>query len=360
MSGNPATRERWKGTLALAVAVLGGLVGARSARGEMVLAPGLGARTYVTGEGFEGRAAAGMPATSTLVFDRTGALYLARTGRRYWSGGGEADDLAAVYRIPAGGARLTPDTEPRFRHGPPIPNAQTTAVRGGLEVLLTTFDRDRRLGALYRMVDGRATLLAGGTPTRGAAPLLAQPEAVAVDASGRLYVADRDRGAIVRLDPAGRILEPRWVSVQRPRVLAIDAEDRLWIGADAGAEAPWQQGPGEIWRVDPDGAPALVLRGPIPAGIALTPGGHLVVADRQGGQLFALTPAGVRIPLVTYSDGDAPRAVAVAPDTPETRRAGFAGELFVVTIRRGAWPVNDVVRISGPLDDIVRERLAGR
>jgi hypothetical protein len=30
-----------------------------------------------------------------------------------------------------------------------------------------------------------------------------------------------------------------------------------------------------------------------------------------------------------------------------------------VAIRRGAWPVNEILRISGPFDDLVRERLAG-
>jgi hypothetical protein len=42
--------------------------------------------------------------------------------------------------------------------------------------------------------------------------------------------------------------------------------------------------------------------------------------------------------------------------TPETRRAGIAGELFIVTINRGTWPLNDVLRISGPLDELLRER----
>jgi hypothetical protein len=331
---------------------------AATASAEVRWPPGFRTDLYVSGQGFDGgRGAPGIPATSTLAFDRHGSLYLARTGRRYT--GGEVDDLLPVYRVPPGGARLTPETEARFFYGPPLRNPQVPAVRGGLELLVTAFDRDRRLGLLYRVVDGRAELLAGGTPPRGTAPLLRQPEGVAVDSAGRLYVADRDAGAVLRLDARGRLLDGRYVAVRRPRVLAVDGTDALWIGADGDATAPWQQGPGEIWRVPPDGEPVLVLRGPVPAGIAVSPAGHLLVADRAGGDLFALTAAGARVPVARYDEGDAPRALAFAPDTPETRRAGIAGDLFVVTINQGAWPVNDVVRISGPFDELVRRQVTG-
>jgi DNA-binding beta-propeller fold protein YncE len=327
------------------------------ARAEVRLPPGFAKEVYVTGQGFAiGRGARGIPATSTLVFDRSGGLYLARTGARYQNT--EADDLLPVYRVLAGGGRFTPETESRYLYGPPLRNPQTVAVRAGFELFVTTFDRDRRLGVLYRVIDGRAELFAGGTPPRAASPLLRQPEGVAVDSSGLVYVADREAGIVLRLDPAGRVLDPRYAVVRQPRVLAMDATDALWIGADGDAEAPWQQGPGEIWRVPRDGPPVLVLRGPIPAAIAVSAGGHLYVADRQGGELFALTADGRRIPFLTYTEGDAPRGLAFAPDTPETRRAGIAGDLFVVTIHADAWPVNEVVRITGPFDEMVRQRAA--
>jgi sugar lactone lactonase YvrE len=357
---NPARRGpgRMGRTRAATVGVALGVVVSSLASADLRLPPGFASRVYVTGEGFEsGRGARGIPATSTLVFDRTGHLYLARTGRRYFSA--EVDDLTALYRIPPGGARVLAQAEGRILHGPPLPNPQVTALRGPGELFVTTFDRDRRIGALYRMVDGRPQLFAGGTPQESAAPLLRQPEGVAVDSAGRVYVADRDLGAVVRLDSTGRVLDRASVVVRRPRVLAIDAEDTLWIGADGDAEAPWQAGPGEIWRVVRDRAPVLLLRGPVPAGIALSPAGHLFVADRQAPELFVLAAAGRRVPFAAYTEGDAPRALAFAPDTPETRRAGIAGDLFVVTINLGAWPVNEIVRISGPFDDFVRQSAVG-
>jgi hypothetical protein len=163
---------------------------------------------------------------------------------------------------------------------------------------------------------------------------------------------------IVRLDRTGRVVNPRYVAVTRPRALAVDGSGSLWIGSDGSAEAPWQQGPGEIWEVTADGVPRVLLRGPVPQAMSVSPGGHLVVADRQAAQVFAVTPEGARIELAQFTDGDAPRGLAFAPITPDTQRAGIAGELFVVVIRRGVFAVNEVYRIAGPLDELIRERRA--
>ena len=339
------------------VAVLLALLVPVPAFAEMQLPRGFTAQVYVTGERFDGatgRESRGMPAASTLGFDETGALYLARTGRRYVTG--EADGLWPIYRIPAGGARLTPQTEARFFHGPPLWNPMVALARGGRELLVTTFERDRMVGILYRMRDGRPELVAGGAPEKGMSAALRQPEGAAADAAGNLYVADRDQGAVVRLDPKGRVLDRQYIKLPRPRSVAVDDADHLWVSADANAEAPWQPGAGEIWRVSPQREAKLMLRGPIAAGMAVGPGNVLFVADRQGAKVFAVTPEGERLPFAEFTDGDAPRGLCFAPATPDTQRAGIAGDLFVVVIGRGSWPVNEVVRISGPFSDLARRR----
>src|SRR5206468_1855552 len=248
------------------------------AAAELKLPSGFTAQVYVTGEGFDTdatRGIRGIPATSTLVFDQAGLLYLGRTGRRYF--GAEAYDLWPVYRIPAGGARLSPDVEGRYFYGPPLINPQVGAVRRGRELFVTTFDRERKVGALYRIVDGSA-------------------------------------------------------------------------------EAPYQPGPGEIVRVSPQGVAEVVYRGPVVASFGVGPGGTLFVADRHEKQIFALAPDGKRIEFASFTDGDLPRSLVFAPLTQEARRAGVAGDLFVIAIKGGTWPVNEVLRISGPFDDHVRPR----
>jgi len=98
----------------------------------------------------------------------------------------------------------------------------------------------------------------------------------------------------------------------------------------------------------------------VAAGMAVSPGGHLFVADRHETQLFVLGPSGERAPFARFTDGDFPRALAFAPVTAETQRAGIAGDLFVVIINRSAWPVNEVIRVSGPFEGFVRSRLPAR
>ncbi len=132
------------------------------------------------------------------------------------------------------------------------------------------------------MRDGRVELLAGGTPPRGTPPILKQPEGVVVDAAGQLLVADRLQDAVVRLDPRGEVLDRGLVKVPRPRLLAAGAE-QLWVAADGTAEAPWQRGPGELWRVGANGQATLVLRGPVAAGMAVGLADWLLVGGSSGG-----------------------------------------------------------------------------
>jgi hypothetical protein len=328
-----------------------------TAAAEIRLPPGFTSQVYVTGEGFDtdtSRGVRGIPASATLTFDASGILYLARTGRRYV--GGEVYDLWPIFRIPAGGARLTPEVESRYFYGPPLPNPQIGTMRRGHELFVTTFDRERKVGAVYRIVDGRAELFAGGTPEKGVPPVLRQPEASAVDSAGNVYVTDRAQGVIVRLSPEGRVLDPAYVRIARPRLLAIDERDHLWIGSDGSAEAPYQPGPGEIVRLSPQRASEVLYRGPVVASLGVGPGGSLFVADRHEKQIFIISSDGRRIPFAGFTDGDLPRSVGFAPVTPETKRAGVAGDLFVVAIRNGTWPVNEVLRISGPFEELTRPR----
>jgi hypothetical protein len=323
---------------------------------ELSLPPGFTAQVYVTGQGFDSssdRGVHGIPAIGTLAFDGLGTLYLAKTGVRFRSG--EVEDFSTIYRIPAGGAQLTPETESRYHSGPPLRNPQIAGARGRGEVFVTTYDRDRKIGALYRMVDGRPQLLAGGTPLGGAAPLLRHPEGVTFDATGHIYVTDREQGVVVTLDRSGKPLGDRNLAVMRPRAVAVDEAGHLWIATDGTAETPWQDGAGQLWRATPGGAMSLVLSGPLPGGIALSPAGTLFMTQRRAGKLFAVTPEGKRIEFGTGSDGTVIRTIAFAPVTPETRKAGIAGDMFVVAIPRQIWAINQVIRVSGPFDEFIRQ-----
>jgi sugar lactone lactonase YvrE len=326
------------------------------ARADLVLPPGFTSEVYVTGQGFDTsgeRGVTGIPAVGTLGIDALGTLYLSRTGARFRSG--DVEDLWAIYRIPAGGARLTPENEARYLYGPPLPNPQVGAVSPRGAVWVTTYDRERRLGALYRFLDGKPVLFAGGRPAAGAPPLLRHPEGVAIDSAGHIYVTDREEGAIVRLDARGNLVNARHAALLRPRILTIDEAGSLWVGGDGTAETPFGSGSGEISRVASDGRTQSVLQGPLPAGFSMSHGGALFVVQRRSGQLFALTPDGRRFDFAAATNGSFLRGLAFAPVTPETRQAGIAGDLFLVLVSRSLWMINEVVRISGPFDDWLRQ-----
>jgi hypothetical protein len=159
----------------------------------------------------------------------------------------------------------------------------------------------------------------------------------------------------MRLDPAGRLIDARWLDIVRPRLVVARGE-RIWVAGDGEAEAPWQRGVGEIWSVGPEGR-GLVLRGPIAAGMDMSAGGQLFVADRQGARIVVAGPDATTIDFATFTEGDAPRTLVFAPVTEATRRAGVAGDLFVVVIRRAAWSLNEIIHISGPFDEYLRAKL---
>lgn len=357
-SGGPVAAALVLAALALALPAL------RAPAAELELPPGFTAQVYVTGEGFgrgAERDARGIPVTITLAFDRAGTLYLARSGNRYGFAQSEDSLLTRIYRVPLGGAHLTPETETRYQVGPPLRNPEVGAAGVPGEVFITTFDPERKVGVLYRMREARPILFAGGTPVAGTSPVLVQPEGVAVDSRGHVYVADRARDLVVQLDPAGRVLEPRYrqLRVPRARMLAVDPADHLWIAGDGAAERPWQEGPGPIWRVPREGSAALLFDGPHASAIGVGPDGALFVAQRPLGRIVALMPDGRVVGFARFSGERVPRSLTVAPDTPETRAAGIAGDLFVVTMVMRSWYVNEVLRISGPFAAYLR-RESGR
>jgi len=341
-----------------ALAALGLLAVPMAVSAGVILPAGFAERVYVSGQGFDRGSepeSSGVPVATTLGVDATGHLYLAKSGSRY--GAAQAEEfLSRVYRIPPGGARLTPAAELRYFHGPPLRNPEVGAVSARGTLFLTTYDPDREIGVVYRVRDGQPALFAGGTPPPGQPPLLKQPEGIAVDPAGYVYVADRGRDRVVKLDPSGHVVDGHYLglTVPRARMLALDPAGPLWIAGDGTAAAPWQDGVGHIWRVGPEGAARMVLEGPHAAAIAAGPGGALFVADRTAARLYAVTPEGRRIDFAAFTGGVQPRSLAFAPVTPETVQAGIAGDLFVVTFVLRTWYLNEVLRISGPFADFVR------
>ena len=317
----------------------------------MKLPPGFKATTYITGKGFDARGVPGIPAIVTMTFDNAGNLYFARTANRLREIYGS--EAARIYRIPAGPATITPEDEAKIVFGPPLPDPDELAVNAKGEVFVSTSSGGA--GSVYRLTSGgEAKVFAGGAG--GGSPLFKDPEGVAFDPAGNVYVADDDLGVIVKLDAGGKVIDPKFIpNIGRARVLTYDPRGFLWIGSDGPHDTPHMDGSGVIFRISlPDGKLRKLHSGPLPSGMSLSPGGNLFVAQRRSGKLFALTPEGKRVDFASFGRQAALRTLAFPPDTPATRRLGIAGDLFVMVFPQLDYPVREIIRISGPFDEFVK------
>jgi streptogramin lyase len=319
---------------------------------SITLPPGFTISTYVSGTGLGPKPNdRGIPAIVAATFDLQGNLYFARTANRLQEIYGRSE--ASVYRIPLGGATVTPETEARFLLGPPLPDPHEVAVNKKGEVFVSASDQASGFGSIYRISpSGEAALFAGGAPAPGSPPLLKDPQGISFDEAGNVYVIDEALGVIVKLDPHGSVLNPRLVSdLGRGRTLTFDSRGRVWIGSDGPHNTPQQDGSGIIYRASlPEWKLQRVHSGPLPSGMSFSPGGNLFVAQRRSGRIFALTPQGRRVEFAAFGTGAALRTLAFSPVTPETRKAGIAGSLFVMVFPELDYPVREIIRISGPFD----------
>jgi len=351
-------------TVFLAVLILpGGAAGGGFDFNDMTLPPGFKASTFFSGSGFDpdrNQNAGGIPAIVSFVFDHQGNLYFARTANRlreiYDS------DSAPIYRVPAGIRRIDPKTEQKFLFGPDLKDPDEVAVNDQGEVFVSSSDLREGYGSVYRLSpDGKAALFAGGPPAKGGQPLFLDPEGIAFDHQGNVYVTDRDLGKVVKLDKGGKLINPEFIKgLGRVRTLTFDPRGFFWVGSDGPHFTPHEDGSGRIFRAAlPDGRLKLLHSGPLASGMGLSPKGNLFAAQRRSGLLFALTPGGRRVEFATF-DGDAAlRTLAFPPDTEETRQAGIAGDLFVMVFPELDYPVREIIRISGPFDEYVEKAARG-
>jgi len=262
-------------------------------------------------EGFQDGqgAAARFNTPSGLALDATGNVYVADTGNH------------AIRKVTPDGVvtTLAGTGQPGWRDGPGAqaqfdgPMGLAVDAAGRVIVADAYNDRIRAIAP-----DGTVATLAGGAnpgDVDGPAALsrLDTPCAVAVDAGGRILVADTRNDALRAIDAAGNVTtlaqgqpgNPFEKVLRRVVSLALKKDGALVLGTLAGGVA----------EIAPDGTPhalfGIAEHGFVrPTGIAAGPGSRLLVADSASSRLHLLTPAG---------DGAATRvdgAVGPAPDRP--------------------------------------------
>jgi sugar lactone lactonase YvrE len=70
----------------------------------------------------------------------------------------------------------------------------------------------------------------GGVGSESAEPgRFSDPHAIAIDSTGRVYVADRGNNRIQVMDPEGNVVA-QWKQFGKPSGIYIDARDRIYVG----------------------------------------------------------------------------------------------------------------------------------
>ena len=243
---------------------------------------------------------------SGLALDATGNLYVADTGNH------------AIRKVSPDGVvtTLAGTGAPGFRDGPgkqaQFDGPMGVAIDAAGRVIVADAYNDR-IRAIAP--DGSVTTLAGGTAPGdldgpGAAARLDTPCAVLVEASGRIVVADTRNDALRAIDAAGNVSTlaraapdgPLKWPLHRPVSLAQGKDGQVMVGTLSGI----------VTQVDADGTPHVLFgaeeHGFVrPTGLAMGHGARLLVADAASSRLHVLAPmAAASAPVVDGALGPAP------------------------------------------------------
>ncbi|WP_425603982.1 gluconolaconase [Luteimonas kalidii] len=230
-------------------------------------------------------AAARFHTPSSLAVDRFGALVVADTGNHAIRRIARNGAVATLAGTGVAGLREGDAALAQFRG----PMGVAVDAIGRVYVADTWNDRIRVIET-----DGRVRTLAGGArgfvDGAGAQARFDTPTALAVAGDGTVWVADTGNRALRRIDPDGTVRTWRpagWdaVDVDRPLSLAVAHDGVLYVGTLS---------PGRVLQVSPDGR-ARVLTGASTgqwaaraAGLWLERDGSMLLADAAGHRLHRI------------------------------------------------------------------------
>ncbi len=332
-----------------------------------------GALDTVAGTGVAGFTASTGPAASAqlshpagLALDRFGALYIADSGnhlvRKVTSGlietvaqvatptGLAFDGFGTLHVADATGGQIVRIPASGSADPLPIP-ARDVAVGPGGNVYAADGTIVRR-----RMLNGNTAVFAGGGNTAfgdfgpAVEARLNHPTAVAVDAEGAVYIADRDNHRVRRVSPEGTIETVAGTgmagdsgdfgpatraSLNTPVAVAVDHAGNLYIA---------DQGNHRIRMVTPGGTMLPVATTIVPSGLAVDDGsGYLYVADQGAGRIYRVEIAsggvssvigGLASPAGLAGDGDGNLWITEAA---AKRVRKLTPDGLAVTVAPGVW-----------------------
>jgi hypothetical protein len=327
--------------LSLAAAAL-----AVSGNGTIYTVAGTGAAGF-SGDGGSARSAA-LNTPAGLLVDGGGNLYVSDTGNHRIRKVSPAGVITTIAGTGSGG--FSGDGGPATSAQLFSPQGLALDGRGNLYVADTGNNRVRRIAP-----DGTISTVAGNgvqdqseedTPATEAA--LNAPAAVAVDGAGNLYVAERDR--VLRIPGDGRIhtvaghiydsgyngdgIPGPSATLYDPQGLAVDGAGNVYI-ADSGTQRLRRVGTDGIIRTiagaggnyefSGDGGPATAAFLNDPHGVALGSDGSIYFADHGNHRIRKILPDGI---IITIAGGGSSKRQFVPA------RAADIGDAVAVAVDR--------------------------
>ena len=219
-----------------------------------------------------------------------------------------------------------------------------TAVDSSGNLYIADYNNHR-----VRKVDTSGTITTiAGTGERGfsgdgglaVAAKLAWPEAVAVDGSGNLYIADTNNNRVRRVDSQG-VITTVATGVNSPRGMALDSSGNLYIAERNTHRIRKLDTMGTLTTIagirefgfSGDGGPATAARLYVPRDVALDSSGNLYIADTGNHRIRKVDTSGMITTIAGIgpgfdSDGTGP-ATEAAMSSPTGIAVDSSGNLYI-------------------------------
>jgi len=332
-----------------------------------------GVITTVAGSGTPGRSGDGGPATTAMLrnphgvaVDGSGDLFIADSGNdvvREVKPGGIITTVAGN-----GSYGLTGDGGPAIAATLQYPTGLALDAAGDLFIAdsINNVVREVKPGGIITTVAGIGLNNETGDGGPATAATLSQPNGVAVDGAGDLFIADTTTGVVREVKPGGVISTAAGshhagdggpataASLDQPGGVAADAAGDLFI-ADTRDDAIREVRPGGIITTvagtgtaghSGDGGPATAATLDQPGGVAADAAGDLFIADTFNNVVREVKPGGIITTVAGNgrfgSTGDGGPATAAELSGPSSLALDAAGDLFI------ADSFNDLVREVTP------------